>query len=65
MVIRDDRRSGSRMYFGSLSELMGGLTPFLQGVKLYYVTLLGISVGEEKVPLWDIQLDLRGGRICS
>ena len=54
MVIRDDQGSGSRMYFGSLSVLMGGQTPFLQGEHIYYyVTLLGISVGDEKVPFPD------------
>ena len=50
MVRPDDVGSGSKMYFGLLSVLMGGLTPILHGKRAhYYVNLVGNSVGEEKV----------------
>ena len=52
MVIPDDHGSGSRMYFGSRAVILGGKTPLLKGdYSHYFVTLKGISVGEEKVPL--------------
>ncbi|KAL5541798.1 hypothetical protein UlMin_009508 [Ulmus minor] len=54
MVFPDDEGSGSRMYFGSQAVISGGITPFEEGHDWsYYVTLEGISLGDEKIPLPD------------
>ncbi|XP_057958428.1 aspartic proteinase CDR1-like [Malania oleifera] len=54
MVPPDDEEaeSGSRMYFGSEPVTAGGQTPILTGPdrrNQYYVSLEGISVGEERI----------------
>lgn len=52
MVITDDQGTGSRMYFGSRAAISGDMTPFLKGKGWhYYITLEGISVGDQKVPI--------------
>ncbi|XP_008223155.2 PREDICTED: aspartic proteinase CDR1-like [Prunus mume] len=54
MVLPDNEGSGSRMYFGSEAVISGGQTPLLKGVDwYYYVTLIGISIGDQNVPLPD------------
>lgn len=54
MVTPDDQGSGSKVYFGSQAVISGGRTPFLEGEDwFYYVMVVGISVGDERVPLPD------------
>ncbi|KAJ4718485.1 Aspartic proteinase nepenthesin-1 [Melia azedarach] len=40
----------SKIYFGSQVVMLGGQTPIV-GSRAYYVSLLGISVGDRKVPI--------------
>ncbi|XP_021807754.1 aspartic proteinase nepenthesin-2-like [Prunus avium] len=54
MVLPNNEGSGSRMYFGSEAVISGGQTPFLEGEdRYYYVTLIGIRIGDQNVPLPD------------
>ena len=54
MVIPDDEGSGSGKYFGSEAAIFGGQTPLLEGEDwFYYVTVTGISIGDERVALPD------------
>lgn len=52
MVFPDNQGTTSRMYFGSRAVISGDLTPLLKGKEWhYYITLEGISVGDENVPI--------------
>ncbi|PQQ19432.1 aspartic proteinase nepenthesin-1 [Prunus yedoensis var. nudiflora] len=54
MVLPNNEGLGSRIYFGSEAVISGGQTPFLEGEdRYYYVTLIGIRIGDQNVPLPD------------
>ncbi|KAI4317636.1 hypothetical protein L6164_025491 [Bauhinia variegata] len=51
-TIPDDQAPRSLMYFGSRAVVYGSQTPILQNPnRLYYVSLEGISVGNQRVPI--------------
>lgn len=52
MTIPDDQVTESRMYFGSRAVISGDMTQILKDKNWhYYVTLEGISTGDQRVPI--------------
>ncbi|GAV87366.1 Asp domain-containing protein [Cephalotus follicularis] len=53
MVAPENQGSGGRIYFGSEAVLSGGQTPLVKGNNpdFYFLTLDGISVGDQRIPI--------------